>query len=139
DRPEARGVADEAIRIAESSGDVDLLSRAMDARTDAAFFGGDYREAKLWADRHVALVDQISDPDHQAAIYADSVMPTVAVGRIDQARKMARVHEGIASRLSPHHRVHGVGLLLWTEQMAGGWTAIRDLAPEAERRVAANL
>jgi len=45
------------------------------------------------------------------------------VGRFDEVRQFAALHEKAAEPLSPHHRVHSVTLLCEIEDAAGGWSA----------------
>ena len=52
---------------------------------------------------------------------------------------MAELHEEVASKLTSHHRVHGVAILAEVEEIAGRWTTIAELEPIIRERVSANL
>ena len=49
-----------------------------------------------------------------------------------------RKHDLVASRLSPHHEVHALGVLLYVEEALGHWDEVRRLQDRVERAVAAN-
>src|SRR5262249_28042282 len=46
--------------------------------------------------------------------------------------------DDVTSRLSPHHRLHGVAFLLEVEELAAGWETIRALTPRVEQAVDAS-
>jgi hypothetical protein len=85
------------------------------------------------------MLPQISDPDHIVEVYEFAVPTTAAVGRLDEARRLAAKHVEASRTLSPHHRVHGLALTVDVEEMAGDWEAIRALTPRVEEAVEANL
>jgi class 3 adenylate cyclase len=99
----------------------------------------DYDEALTWAQRSFELIDDIPDPDLRADIYHEAIQPTVAWGRFREARRLAAGHDEIASKLTAHHRVHGIGMLLEVEEVIGSWDRIRELEPRAKADVEANL
>ena len=49
-----------------------------------------------------------------------------------------RKHDLVASRLSPHHEVHALGVLLYVEEALGHWDEVRRLQERVEPAVAAN-
>jgi hypothetical protein len=49
-----------------------------------------------------------------------------------------RKHDIVASRLSPHHEVHALGVLLFVEEALGHWNEVRRLQHRVERAVADN-
>ena len=49
-----------------------------------------------------------------------------------------RRHDIVASRLSPHHEVHALAVLLFVEEALGHWDEVRRLQDRVERAVAAN-
>src|SRR5205823_14247338 len=59
DRKGARDSAIEAIALAERLGDLELRSHALGARAVTAFADGDYAESLSWAQRRLAIVDEI--------------------------------------------------------------------------------
>lgn len=60
-------------------------------------------------------------------------------GRIAAARETADVHAEVVAGLTPHHRMHGAGLPVLVETLAGDWDAVRRLGLVAEHAVEANL
>lgn len=129
----------EASVIAEDIDDVELRSFAFEARATALSAGGHFGEACDWAERRLALLDEISDPDHRAMAYWSSALAYAGLGRFADARRLTQRHADVASRLTPHHCVHAVGFRLTLEELAGGWPVIRDLTGDTEHVVAANL
>jgi len=125
--------------IADRLGDTELRSWAWKARCDAAFSRGDYGEATAWTRRRFELVPRLTDPDHISLIYFFGLDPYVAAGRFDEACELARAHDEITSRLTPHHRMHGAWLLIEVERAVGRWEAVGDLTARAEEAVAANV
>jgi len=61
------------------------------------------------------------------------------MGRFNEARRLAKAHDEVTRSLTPHHRLHGVALLISVETRAGCWDPVRDLSTRAERAVAANI
>jgi hypothetical protein len=130
---------DEASAAAEQLGDAELRSWACDVQACAAFDAGDYEGAYLWQHRRIELIDEIHDLDHVTFIYFDAVDPCLALGRFDEGRHIGKLHDELTSELTPHHRVHAFGTLLFPECLAGEWHAVRELSPESERAIEANL
>jgi tetratricopeptide (TPR) repeat protein len=138
--PEAFGeAAQEASERADRLGDMELRSWAWAARSEAAFARGDYEEAYAWVRRSLDIVPELTDPDHIALIYLNSLDACVATGRLEEARRIAEAHDEVTRSLTPHHRMHAVGLFLRAGLAAGSWTAVRDLTSRAEAAVAANI
>jgi DNA-binding SARP family transcriptional activator len=138
-RPEeAEGAAREACAIAEGLPDLALRSYAFHALADAVLAEGRYDEARQWAERRLELLDRIDDPDHVADIYWSAIPGYLGIGRFDDARRLAQLHEGVTSELSPHHRLHGVAFMLEVEELAANWQHIVELTQRAERAVEAS-
>lgn len=137
-RTTAARTAVEAARLAEMLGDVELLSYAWDASALSAFRSGDYDGACAWAHRRLGLVDEISDPGHVAEAYATAIAGHAGLGRLDECRRLAGLHDAATARLTAHHRLHGVAFLLEVEYLAGAWETILALRGRAEDAVAAN-
>jgi hypothetical protein len=131
-------VADQAVALAERLGDPVLLSYAYWARSGAAFIDVDFHEADRWAHRRFTLLDRLTDPDKIAHIHYYGATAALAAGRPDEARALAQRHDVVASRLSPHHEVHALAVLLFVEEAVGRWDAIRRLQQRVERAVSDN-
>jgi hypothetical protein len=131
--------AREASALAEQLGDAELRSLAWGARSSVALVNGDVQQALMWAQRRFDVLDELRDPDLVADAYAQTIIPTVALGRFREGRRLAHAHDEVASRLTAHHRVHGVAVLLETEALAGGWDAMVGLKERTERAVEENL
>ena len=80
----------------------------------------------------------VTDPDHLVEMLETALPATAALGRFPEARRMAQEHIERSRRLTPHHRVHAVSLLVEAEEMAGCWDVIRDNTERVEEVVAAN-
>jgi hypothetical protein len=137
--PSQGEVADEAGALVERLQDAELVSRAWQARTDAAFASADYDTALGLARRALEMPDDLTDPDHIADVYEHAIPPSIATGRIDEARALSAKHFQVVQPLSAHHRLHGFAVRLEIEEAAGGWDAVLDLAPATEAAVEANL
>jgi class 3 adenylate cyclase len=132
-------LAEEASAIAERLDDPALSSLAWDARADVALYAGDYEQALAWGQRRADMLGEISDPNHVAYIHFGVIRALVALGRIDEGRRLARRYDETLRRLTPHHRVHGISLPLEIEALAGEWSAVADLQARVERTVDENL
>jgi class 3 adenylate cyclase len=130
---------EEALRLAESMGSVELRSYALSARSVAAFERRRFREAAEWSDRRLALLAEIDDPDHLCDAYESSSPIAAAVGRFDDARRLAELHHELARRLSPHHRVHAISLDLELADVLGEWGGVAALTDRVAGVVASNL
>jgi class 3 adenylate cyclase len=131
--------ASEVRGIADGLSDPELLSLAFQSHAEVLNAAGRFHEAREWVERCFGLLDVIKNPDQRAAIHWEASFFDLACGRIEDARRLAQLHDDITSPLTSHHRVHGVGLLLTVEEFAGGWDRIVQLTPRAEQAVAANL
>lgn len=131
--------AQEVSEVAERLDDVELRSWAWEARARVAISRGDYEEGYIWTRRSFDLIPQLTDPDHISLIYMFGFNPCLMTGRLDEARRIAKAHDEITSRLTPHHRVHAVTLLIETEHAAGCWERVIELVERAEAAVAANI
>jgi class 3 adenylate cyclase len=130
--------AEQAIVLAERLDDPVLLSYAYWARSGAAFMECDFHGADRWAQRRFGLLDRLSDPDKIAHIQYYGATAALAAGRPDDAEMLARRHDVVASRLSSHHEVHALGVLLFVEEALGHWDEVRRLQQRVEEAVAAN-
>ncbi|HEX5936743.1 MAG TPA: AAA family ATPase [Actinomycetota bacterium] len=138
--PEEEGAAvREATELAESLDDVELRSWAWGARAEEALARGEYEEAYGWAKRRFDLVPTLDDPDHISLIYVFGQPACLVTTRFDEAHEIARAHDDVTARLTPHHRMHAAMLLVDTPHATGDWGAIRDLTARVEAAVAANI
>jgi class 3 adenylate cyclase/tetratricopeptide (TPR) repeat protein len=131
--------AEEASELADRLDDMELRSWAWGARSEAAFARGEYDEAFAWDRRRFDIVPELTDPDHIALIYLFGLNACLAIGRFDEARRVAEAHDDVTSSLTPHHRMHAVWVWTGVEQAVGRWEAVRDLTSRAEAAVAANI
>jgi class 3 adenylate cyclase len=134
-KPEtARAAAEAAARV----NDPELRSHAFGVRAFAAFVAGDHEQALTWAQRRFDMLDELTDPDVIADAYANTMPICVALGRFREARRLAESHDEVTSRLTAHHRMHGVAILVELEALAGGWERARALQNRTERAVQEN-
>jgi class 3 adenylate cyclase/tetratricopeptide (TPR) repeat protein len=130
--------AEQAVALAERIGDPVLLSYACWARSGMAFVELDFHEADRWAKRRFELLNRLTDPDKIAHIHYYGATAALAAGRPDEAEMLVRKHDIVASRLSTHHEVHALAVLLFVEEALGHWDEVRRLQPRVERAVADN-
>jgi hypothetical protein len=109
------------------------------ARGWVAFAEHEYPEALNWAERSLELVGEIKDPDHIADVYEFAIPSCCAMGRFREARRLAMVHGEVVEPLTPHHRLHGVSVLLEVEELAGDWDSILGVADRTTATVEENL
>jgi class 3 adenylate cyclase len=125
--------------LAAGSGDVDLRSFALGARSHAAFEHRRFAESARWANSRFPLAAEIDDPDSVCEVYEDGVPVATTMGDFREAARLAGLHWDVARRLSPHHRLHSVSLRLETAEAAADWQAILRQADEAAAAIAENL
>jgi class 3 adenylate cyclase/tetratricopeptide (TPR) repeat protein len=130
--------AAEAAALAERIGDTDLHALALDALVFEASGRGDFEQALAWSERSLRLVDRISDPDLAADSCLAGVPALAALGRFDEAERLAAQGFELNERLTPHHRVHGVAIVTELEEFRAGWDRILELEPAVIERVEGN-
>jgi DNA-binding SARP family transcriptional activator len=128
----------EAYEIAERIGDPMLKSVALDAQQRVAMDAGEYELAWNLNRRRLALLNEITDADLRADVTQSPIPACIASCRFDEARRLARRTDEATLPLTPHHRVHGVAVLVEVEELLGGWPAIRALEDRVRETVAAN-
>src|ERR1700693_1146840 len=101
----------EASTLAEQLGDPELRSYAWDARGSAEFRRGEFEAAHKSELRRFDLVGEVTDPDHIHDMYISAITPTVAVGQIQEARRLAVENDELVANLTAHHRVHGIACI----------------------------
>ena len=79
------------------------------------------------AQRRFELLDRMTDPDKIAHIQYYGATAALAAGRPDEAEMLVRKHDIVASRLSPHHEVHALAVILFVEEALGHWDEVRRL------------
>jgi class 3 adenylate cyclase len=130
----------EAITAAAAeSGDPDLLSFTFGARSHTAFEHLWFEESASWIERRLGLVLDIDDPDSRCEVYESAVPVVAALGRFDEARRLAAEHWEIAQRLSAHHRVHAVSLRLEIDDAVADWNALVGETERVSDLIAHNL
>jgi class 3 adenylate cyclase/DNA-binding SARP family transcriptional activator len=136
----ARGAeaARDATALAERLGDAELRSYAWAAQAAVAFEQLRFDEAAGLARQRFDLLPEISDPDHILGIYEAAVPALTGLSELDEALSVAHAHVELSRTLTPHHRIHGLGLTLEVQELAGDWEAIRSSSDEVEEAVAAN-
>ena len=127
-----RDLADEARALAEQTGDPTLLATALQTQIDVANAQGVRDEARRLTDRALQVVPASGDSDAREGVLLNATMVYAREGRMAEARRLAAEHDALATRLSPHHRVHGVGFDLIVETAIGDWEAACGLSARAE-------
>jgi class 3 adenylate cyclase len=130
---------EESLALAERFGDPNLRSFALGARSHAAFERLRFDESALFSEQRLALVPEIDDPDSLCEAYESAVPVASMIGRFEEARRLAEEHWKVARRLSAHHRVHSVSLVLELLDTLGDWDAIAAETGRATDLVSANL
>jgi class 3 adenylate cyclase len=131
--------AQEAYRLVERLGDVELRSHALDALVNAAWYVGDFERACTLLEERLRLMPEISDPDHRCETFLIAGMVHLGAGRPDEARRSVALLEETAAGLTAHHRLHGVGARVHIEMATGEWAEIRRATREVEAAVDANV
>jgi hypothetical protein len=130
--------ASEAVELAEQLKEPSLRADAYETQAKVATAHGRLAEAATWADRKLALLPRIADPDRRSAQCLTAVVVYLRVGRISDGRRTAERHDEISARLTPHHEVHGAAFLLLADTIAGDWSRAPGLSARAEAASAAN-
>jgi class 3 adenylate cyclase len=131
--------ARQAVTLAERLTSAELLVAARTQLLECELATGSIEKALTEAQSLLDLLDETRNPDDREGIFWGTTLANLARGRIGQAREYARLLTETASELTPHHRIHGVGMGLMVEELAGRWEAIRARAGEAEEAVADNI
>jgi hypothetical protein len=127
-----------AAELAEELGDAGLRSSAFDARAVAAFRAGDFEGAHTLETRRFDFMPELTDPDLIHDLYLSTIPTAAAVGRIREARRLARELDDHVTDLTTHHRLHGIACILEVEELAGDWDAVSALEQRTERLVDEN-
>ena len=135
---DAGKAAAEAVDIAERLGDQELRSFAVDGLTTTAIASREYHDAYGWAELRLTIARGLGDPDHLAEALLSGIGAYLTVGRIREARQLARDLEEVSAELTPHHRLHAVGYALVIDVLEGRWDAVHALRQRTEQAVVAN-
>jgi class 3 adenylate cyclase len=138
DPPRRAAAAKEAVELAEEHGDPVLRADAYEAQAKVAVAQGHLAEAGTWADRKLALVPRIADPDRRCAQYIIATFVCLRIGRLADGLRAAERHDQISARLTPHHEVHAAAFLLLAETIGGDWKGARGQSARAEAACASN-
>jgi class 3 adenylate cyclase/tetratricopeptide (TPR) repeat protein len=131
--------ATEAALIAENLGDPDLRAAALTAGAFAAYTEGRHEDALAWSERAFGLIDDIRDPDLVADVYQTASLPALARGRFREGRRLTQRFDEVNSRLTDHHRVHGVAVRVELEELAGEWPSVLAMQDRVESLIERNL
>ncbi len=134
-----REAASEAAQLADRIGDAQLQAFAALALSANEMAVGSYRAAHEAAERALTLAAELENPDAVTGIYESAIPAFLVLGRLDDGRQIARDHEQVCERLSPHHRVHGRSVKLEVAELAGEWEGIVAAAEEMAEAVEDNL
>ncbi len=127
-----------AYALAEELGDPALIGYGAEAIMTCATAAGDLEEAREYADRGVATVDQSTDHDRTAGRYMFATFAYLRLGLMAEGRRFAELYDAVVARLTAHHEVHGVAVLMLVEFLECAWEPARDLTGRAELAAAAN-
>ena len=136
----ARGAepALEASELAKRLGDAYLRAEAVSVRAELALMEGRYEEAHALALQRFDLLADSTDPEARVHSHWYAVCTNLGAGRMDEARRHARLLDELSRELSSHHAVHGISMHLMVEELQAHWEAVRGLATETERTIADN-
>jgi class 3 adenylate cyclase len=128
-----------ALALVERLGDPLLRSDGLGALQAVLQVEGELAEACDVAAKRIDLLQHISDPDRAADVFYMSTLLYVNRGRLVDARAMATRMEETVAGLTPHHRVHGLGIRVVLENAVADWDTICGLTRRVEEAIEANL
>ena len=128
----------DALALAERLGRIDLISSASTQVVAALLSSDRYEEAFAQARSLLARLGEIENPDEREGVFWSATLADLATGRIENAREDVRLLTETARELTPHHRIHAVGMALMVHELTGHWEEIRARSTEAERAVSEN-
>ena len=135
DEPES---ARAALALANDLGDSLAQWDAKGMLMNVLQVGGHFDEAMALAAERNSLQAQISDPDRLADHQYVTAYLSVVTGHLADARRVAGEMEQNVAGLTPHHRVHGLGVRVMVERAFADWEAICGLTGRIEAAVEAN-
>jgi class 3 adenylate cyclase len=124
--------------VAEQRGEPDLRALALEELAKRAWDAGDVAESRGVTDELFRLAPRLSDPDDRTRPLLDVVTMSIITGNLTVATRAAALNVELARGLTPHHRIHGVGMQVLVETLCGRWERVRELSRQAERAVDEN-
>ena len=124
--------------VAERRGEPDLRSLALEALAMRAWHDGEVERCRALVDELFELAPTLADPDDQTRPLLDVVTLSLDTGDLLRAARAAALNVELARGLTPHHRMHGVGMQALVETFAGRWDTLHQLAARVERAVDEN-
>jgi class 3 adenylate cyclase len=128
-----------ALAIAERLGDSELRWVSLLALSSAFDAAEDFDQACVVMDQLLALLPELSNPDIRCRALLNAVFTYLRAGRLPESTRASVELTETAAGLTPHHRLHGASMRVLVPTLAGRWGEVRELTPEAERVVEANL
>lgn len=131
DRPDdARGAADEAVQLAESVGNADLLSAALDALSATHMHPyGRYAQVRQITQRRLELVPRLSDLSEVCDVYGMAAVSETLIGSYRDAVRSATNSAEIGRQLELGAYLHALNWRVHARFMAGDWDgALEDEA-----------
>ena len=124
--------------VAERRREADLWSLALEQLADLAWREGDVERARVLVDELFELAPTLSDPDDRTRPLLDVAISRVRLGDLAGAARAAALNVELARGLTPHHRLHGVGMQAFVAALGGDWESLRALTARVERAVEEN-
>jgi class 3 adenylate cyclase/tetratricopeptide (TPR) repeat protein len=124
--------AEEAARIGEKLGEARIAAYAAEAQGLAATEARRYRDACKWAERAIADVPNVANPNQGAHLYWNAGFMYARAGRFEEARRFATIHDDLVAPLTAHEEVHAVALHAVLEAVQGEWKILVDLTKQAK-------
>jgi class 3 adenylate cyclase/tetratricopeptide (TPR) repeat protein len=129
----------EALALAERLNRIDLIAGTSIQVIESLLANGRYEEAVDRAESLLGRLDELHNPDDREGVFWGATLAHLGSGRIESAREDVRLLTETAKELTPHHRIHAVGMALMIQELTGRWEEIRAWSAEAEWAVEENL
>jgi hypothetical protein len=124
--------------LAERRGEPDLRSLALEELARRAWEAGEVEHSYALVAELFELAPSLSDPDDRTRPFLDIIHGFLRVGDLAAAEEAAALNVELTRGLTPHHRLHGAGMRLQLQTLAGRWNTVNELARSAERSVDEN-
>jgi class 3 adenylate cyclase len=138
-RDRALAAATEARVITEQLDNADLRGFSLAASSFVSLAHGRTDDALAFSEQASALMGDMTDPDLISDVLQTWSLAGLALGRFGESRPLTAQFDELNSRLTSHHRVHGVAVRAELEELAGDWQAIGALQERVEPLVEANV
>jgi hypothetical protein len=136
--PEAENDAERASAIGRELGDAAIESSALDALGVAAFRDGDFKRAYEIESSRFRFRPQLNGPDLVHDLYLSTIPTAAAIGRLDEAARLADELTEVVAELTPHHRLHGAACRIEIDELRGAWEEVLMREEGIEHAVLAN-